>query len=155
MATPTRVAVVATVMRTDGWFDAEELLNRVREEHTRLSRATVYRLLPRLCNSGLLHMSEFGDGRHRYRRADPGENPSAEIYIIDCGRIIEREAPFLTWYGRTLVGRAGLELESQRLQVHARCSHKRQGGSCELCPHEATALPHPHTSRVGAVRRSG
>ena len=144
--TATRAAVVEAIFSFGGWFDAEELLARGRANFRRLSRATVYRLLPVLCRAGLLRVSDFGDGHHRYRRAHPAEIPTAEIFIVNCGKIIERPAPFLTWYGQSIVGQAGLELESLRMHVHARCSHKRAGGDCEDCPHESERDSQNHPS---------
>lgn len=131
-----RIAIVGALLESEGWFDAEDLLARVKARCPRVSRATVYRLIPLLSRAGLLHATDFGDGRHRYRRADPGAVPMAEIFVVDCGKIIERPAPFLSWYGKSIADKAGLELESQRLQTFARCAHKRAGGTCEDCPHE-------------------
>lgn len=132
--TDARLAIIRATQGMEGYFDAEELLDRVHEIDTHASRATVYRALPQLCAAGLLRKTEVGEGRARFSRSSPGEVPSAEIYVEDCGLILNVPAPFLTWYATAITERAGLQLTGQRLQTFARCSHKQGGGDCEHCP---------------------
>ncbi len=132
--TEARLAIIRAAQTMDGYFDAEALVARAHEFDAGASRATVYRALPRLCSAGLLRKTDVGEGRTRFSRSSPGEVPSAEIYVEDCGLILRVPAPFLTWYATSITERAGLQLIGQRLQTFARCSHKRDGGDCEQCP---------------------
>ncbi len=136
--TEARLAIIRAAQTMDGYFDAEELVARAHEFDAGVSRATVYRALPRLCSAGLLRKTDVGEGRTRFSRNNPGEGPSAEIYVEDCGLILRVPAPFLTWYATSITERAGLQLSGQRLQTFARCSHKRDGGDCEQCPQPFT-----------------
>jgi Fe2+ or Zn2+ uptake regulation protein len=45
----------------------------------------------------------------------------AQVICLDCDKIFEIDAPFMEWYGKTVADKLGLKVESQRLQVSARC----------------------------------
>lgn len=140
--TDTRLAILRSAQAMEGYFGAEELVARTRQYDAGASRATVYRALSELCKAGFLHKTDVGEGPVRFYRAKPGETPSAEIYVEDCGLILRVPAPFLTWYAASITSRQGLELTGQRLQTFARCSHRKVSGECGKCPHEL-ALPKP------------
>ncbi len=139
--TESRLAILKAAQDIDGYVDADELVTRTQRFDAGASRATVYRALPQLCEAGFLRKTEVGDGPARFNRSSPGEVPSAEIYVEDCGLILRVPAPFLTWYATTITTRVGLELIGQRLQTFARCTHKHSGGDCEQCPQ--TLKPQP------------
>lgn len=134
--TESRRAILRVVQSLDAHHTAEEIAARTQAFHAGTSRATVYRALKQLSDVGLLSKTDFGQGPVRFRRNVPGEVPSAEIYIEDCGKILKVPAPFLTWYASAITSRVGLELTGQRLQTFARCSHKKSGGDCSACPRE-------------------
>ncbi len=139
--TETRLAILKTAQDIVGYVDADELVKRTQRFDAGASRATVYRALPQLCEAGFLRKTEVGGGPARFSRSSPGEVPSAEIYVEDCGLILRVPAPFLTWYATSITTRVGLELIGQRLQTFARCSHKHGGGDCEQCPQTMKAQP--------------
>jgi|GEM_PF-681906 len=134
--TAARRAIFKAIDKLDGYFDAEVLLVHAKKLHPAVSRATVYRTLPDLCTHGVLRSTEFGDGHYRYCRHDPDAPPTAEIYVVDCGRILKVPAPFLSWYAATVTERAGYELIGQRLQTFARCAKKKDSpAACRTCEH--------------------
>ena len=139
--TESRLAILRAAQDIEGYVDADEIVERTRRFDSCASRATVYRALPRLCEAGLLRKTEVGNGPARFSRSSPGEVPSAEIYVEDCGLILRVPAPFLTWYASTITTRVGLELVGQRLQTFARCSHKHRGGDCDQCPQTTKTQP--------------
>jgi len=135
--TAARRAIFKAIDKLDGYFDAEVLLVQAKKLHPAVSRATVYRTLPDLCSNGILRSTEFGDGHYRYCRHDPSAPPTAEIYVVDCGRILKVPAPFLSWYAATVTERAGYELIGQRLQTFARCVKKKDApDACNTCEHQ-------------------
>jgi len=138
--TAARRAIFKAIDKLDGYFDAEVLLVQAKKLHPAVSRATVYRTLPDLCSNGILRSTEFGDGHYRYCRHDPSAPPTAEIYVVDCGRILKVPAPFLSWYAATVTERAGYELIGQRLQTFARCVKKKDApDACNTCEHQPTS----------------
>ena len=58
--TAQRQAIVETVFGTEEHFSAEQLLAWAREKDASVSRATVYRTLPLLTESGLVREMDFG-----------------------------------------------------------------------------------------------
>ena len=137
--TDSRLAILRAVQSMQGYLTADDMVALAQKFHDKVSRATVYRALPQLSEAGLLHKTDVGDGAQRFCRATPGEIPSAEIYVEDCGMILKVPAPFLTWYADAITSRVGLKLTGQRLQTFARCSHKKAGGDCNRCPQKRSA----------------
>ena len=82
--TPERRAVLEAVFATHRHFDAEELVQILRQMGKRISRATVYRTLDLLVRGGLVHAMELGDSRKVYehivghRHHDRSHRPCAE-----------------------------------------------------------------------------
>src|ERR1700760_321640 len=66
--TSQRQAIVDTVFGTDRHFTAEQLLEWSRQKDRSVSRATVYRTLPLLTESGLVREMDFGKD---YKFYDP------------------------------------------------------------------------------------
>lgn len=90
----------------------------------------------------MLRSTEFGDGRHLYSRSQPGAASHVEIYVADCGRVIEIPAPFLSRYAKSVTAKAGYELIGQRFQTFARCPTKHTDSSCKACTaHAVKPLP--------------
>lgn len=129
-----RRSLLRLVLARSDHFTADDLCIEARQRALRVSRATVYRTLPALCEAGILRATDFGDGLQLYARARPNGQPTAEIYVVDCGRVVDVPAPFLSWYAQAVTTKAGFELISQRLQTFARCPHKRADCSCKQCP---------------------
>lgn len=144
--TESRVAILRAVLELEDYKTADEMVVETKRFHAATSRATVYRALGPLCDVGLLARTDFGNGPQRFSRALPGQIPSAEIYIEDCGKILRVPAPFLSWYAQAITSRMGLELSGQRLQTFARCSHKKLGGDCAACPREEALKKNPPKS---------
>ena len=74
----------------DGHFSAEDLLKFSKKADPTVSKATVYRTLVLLKESGMLEEQDFGDGRKMYERAQ-GRKHHDHLICIRCGGIIEFE----------------------------------------------------------------
>lgn len=102
-------------------FTAEDLLEKAREIDSSVSRATVYRALPILTESGLIREVDVGRDYKFYMANKNATTFQAQVICLDCDKIFEIDAPFMEWYGKTVAEKLGLSVESQRLQVSARC----------------------------------
>jgi Fur family ferric uptake transcriptional regulator len=102
-------------------FTAEELLVDARAIDSSVSRATVYRSLPILVESGLVREVDLGRDFKYYVCTRHQNTFQAQIACPDCEKIVEVDAPFMDWYGKTMAEKHGMELVSQRLQIIARC----------------------------------
>ena len=73
----------------------------------------------------------------------------AQVVCLDCDRIFEIGAPFMSWYGNSVSSKLGLTPVSQRLQVSARCDALRDTGTCPRRP----ATRSNHAKAKGPQRR--
>lgn len=101
-------------------FTAEELLDRARKIDHTVSRATIYRTLPIMVESGLIREVDIGKDYKYYMAHHSSDNFKAQVISLDDDRIYEIDAPFMEWYGKAVAAKLGLEVVSQRLQVQAK-----------------------------------
>ncbi|MBI1949882.1 MAG: transcriptional repressor [Acidobacteria bacterium] len=87
-----RRAILADVLSVRGHFDVDDLLARLRRSGHHVSRATLYRTLPRLVESGLIHKVEMVDGQARYELMI-GRHHHDHMVCLRCGTILEFESP--------------------------------------------------------------
>src|SRR5579883_1716842 len=128
--TSQRQAIVDTVFSTDEHFTAEQLLAWSRRRDPSVSRATVYRTLPLLTESGLVREMDFGKDRKFY---DPNyaEHPRHNHIICeDCDQIVEFESPKLDRLESQISQRLGFRAQSHRLQISAQCEELKRHGTC-------------------------
>ena len=129
--TSQRRAIVDTVFGTDQHFTAEQLLELAREKDPSVSRATVYRTLPLLTESGLVHEMDFGKD---YKIYDPNyaDHPNHNHIICnDCDKIVEFESERLNALENEISGKLGFEVESQQLRINASCEEMKRVGTCK------------------------
>src|SRR5438128_2834414 len=69
-------------------FEADELLVRLRGKHKKISRATIYRTLELLVDSGIVGRVRIGEIGYRYERLRAGEHHD-HLICNECGRVIE------------------------------------------------------------------
>ena len=101
-------------------YTAEDLLEQARALDDSVSRATVYRTLPILVQSGLVREVDVGRDYKFYSANRNNNTFQAQVICLDNDQIHEIDAPFMEWYGKTVAERLGMEVVSQRLQVTAR-----------------------------------
>ena len=124
------MAIIDTVFNTRQHFTAEELLAWARQRDSSVSRATVYRTLPLLSESGLVQEMDFGKD---YKFYDPNyaEHPRHNHIICqDCHKIIEFDSDKLEALQSRITERLGFAVESHRLQITAHCEEYRRLGTC-------------------------
>jgi Fur family ferric uptake transcriptional regulator len=88
--TPERRAIVTEVLEIDDHFDPEVLESRLRRKGRRVSRATIYRTLEHLINSGIVRKTSL-DLEHKitfYENTLVREHHEHMI-CIGCGDVIE------------------------------------------------------------------
>jgi len=125
-----RMAIFDAALARNEHFTAEQLLVHAKAIDDSVSRATVYRTLPLMTESGALREVDIGTGEKFYFRTSEGNNQVAQVVCVDCDKIFEISAPFMEWYGSTVSMKLGLKPVSQRLQVSAQCIAYRSSGRC-------------------------
>ena len=126
-----RIAIFDAAYEHPDHFTAEDLLERSREIDDSVSRATVYRALPILTESGLIREVDVGRDYKFYMANRNATTFQAQVICLDCDKIFEIDAPFMEWYGKTVADKLALNVESQRLQVTARCDELKSAGICK------------------------
>jgi len=125
-----RQAIIDSVFSTEQHFTAEQLLEWSRRRDTSVSRATVYRTLPLLTESGLVREMNLGK-EHQYYDPNYAERPHHNHIICqDCGKIIEFECDKIERIESEISCGLGFSVESHRLQITARCEELRKRGTC-------------------------
>ena len=129
--TTQRQLIIDTVFSTEEHFTAEQLLEWSRAKDPSISRATVYRTLPLLTESGLVREMDFGKD---YKFYDPNyaEHPNHNHIIChDCERIVEFESDKLARIESEITQRLGFSIKAQRLQITANCEELKKAGTCK------------------------
>lgn len=133
--TTQRQIIIDTVFSTEEHFTAEQLLEWSRAKDPSISRATVYRTLPLLTESGLVREMDFGKDFKFY---DPNyaEHPDhSHIICNDCERIVEFESDKLFKIENEITRKLGFSIKAQRLQITASCEELKKAGTCKnKCP---------------------
>jgi Fur family ferric uptake transcriptional regulator len=128
--TAQRRAIIDSAFSTQRHFTADELLAWSRKRDRSVSRATVYRTLPLLTQSGLVREMDFGQD---YKFYDPNyaEHPHHNhIVCQDCQKIVEFESDELDQIENEISHRLGFAPTAHRLQITARCEELQKYGTC-------------------------
>jgi Fur family ferric uptake transcriptional regulator len=128
--TAQRQAIVETAFSTRQHFTAEQLLAWSRQRDKSVSRATVYRTLPLLTESGLIRELDFG-GDHKIYDPNYAEHPHHNHIICeDCQQIIEFESERIEELAGTISQDLGFTVTAHRLQISAHCQEFQRTGAC-------------------------
>ena len=129
--TAQRQAIIETAFSTHQHFTAEQLLEWSRQKDKSVSRATVYRTLPLLTESGLVREMDFGKD---YKFYDPNyaEHPHHNHIICqDCEKIVEFESEKIEKLENEISHRLGFSVKTHRLQITATCKEFKKLGACK------------------------
>ena len=125
------MAIIETALNTDEHFTAEQLLEWSRARDKSVSRATVYRTLPLLTESGLVREMDFGEDRKFY---DPNyaDHPNHNHIICEDGeKIVEFESEKIAKIEDEISQELGFSIRTQRLQISGTCVALTRLGACK------------------------
>jgi len=125
--------IVNVCLRQDGHFSADHLVDVIRREDARISRATIYRTLQWMVDAGIARRVDFGEGRFRFEHS---YRHPRHFHLIckSCNQSFE----FLSSDIETLVE----EVAAAR-RFSARQSVLQIYGTCEACSTGKSTLPAP------------
>ncbi|MEE8436295.1 MAG: transcriptional repressor [bacterium] len=116
-----RRAVVNEIFGDAGHFEAEELVERLKGNRTRVSRATVYRTLELLRECQLVEKLDFGTQRSYYEHVSPNEHHD-HLICIRCGNVIEFHNERLETLQKEICGNFGFQESYHSLRIFGHCS---------------------------------
>jgi Fur family ferric uptake transcriptional regulator len=122
-----RLALFDEIFSLHGHIDAEELLGAMKARGLKISRATVYRNLDLLVESGLAWKSRLGSRGFLYEHVHTGQQHD-HLVCTGCGRVVEFVSP----------GIAALQAEICRAHGFVPARHTLQiAGLCKECAEAA------------------
>src|SRR5450755_3801188 len=86
--TPERAMMLDAVLRKPGLFEAESLVDDLKQLGHRVSRATVYRTLAHLQDAGICKQVFF-DNKQSYYEVIAGRQTYDHLICVETGRVIE------------------------------------------------------------------
>jgi Fur family ferric uptake transcriptional regulator len=86
--TPERAAMLDTVLRRNGLFEADQLAEDLKQLGHEVSRATVYRTLSHLQDAGILKQVFF-DNKQSYYEVVVGRQTHDYLICVQTGKVIE------------------------------------------------------------------
>ena len=123
-----RDLIVDVFLKQEGHLSADDLVDMIRREDQRISRATVYRTLQWMVDAGIARKVDFGEGRFRFEHSyrHPRHfhlicktcNQSSEFLSSDIEALIEEVAAARNFAARQSV-----------VQIYGECEDCRMGRS--------------------------
>ncbi|MFM7539371.1 MAG: Fur family transcriptional regulator [Planctomycetota bacterium] len=118
-------AMVRFIFSQHDHFDADTLMEEMKSSGISISRATAYRTLGKLVDSGLLRRHETA-GRTRYEH-DYGYPHHDHLHCLVCGRMIEFQADAIEQIVRKSAENHGFMPSSHNLIIQGTCMPCRVG----------------------------
>jgi Fur family ferric uptake transcriptional regulator len=128
--TAQRRVIIEMALGTEKHFTAEELLAWSRQRDKSVSRATVYRTLPLLTESGLVREMDFGKDCTVYDPNYASHPHHNHIICQDCEKIVEFDSDKIEKLENEISHRLGFSVKAHRLQITATCQELKRLGAC-------------------------
>ena len=116
--TPERARVLDAVIRMDGPFEAEALVEDLRSSGYRVSKATVYRTIKLMQDAGIVQRVLGGDDVPRFQLVY-GTRPDDTIVRVDNDEVISIDVPELIAIRDRICAELGLTATTHRFQIFA------------------------------------
>ncbi|MCC6428517.1 MAG: transcriptional repressor [Phycisphaerales bacterium] len=116
--TPERAQILDSVIRFDGVFEVEKLIELLRKGPLRVSKATIYRTVRLLQEAGIIQRVLFDQEQSHYQLVY-GRKPSDLVVRMDTREIIPIDVPELVALRDKLCGQLGLDPMGHRFQIFA------------------------------------
>jgi Fur family ferric uptake transcriptional regulator len=118
-----RDLIVNVFLRQEGHLTADELVELIRREDQRISRATVYRTLQWMADAGIARKVDFGEGRFRFEHS---YRHPRHFHLIckECNRSFEFLSSDIEALVEEVAAARGFAARQSVLQIH---------GTCEAC----------------------
>ncbi len=121
-STVQRDLIVSEFFRSQGHISAEELHKKLREEHSSIGLATIYRTLKLLTLAGLAHERRFNNGYTRYEFYGPGDAHHDHIVCVSCDKVEEFQNDEIESLQRQVASRHKFKMFDHKLEIYGLCS---------------------------------
>ena len=114
--TPERAMILDAVLRKEGLFEPEGLIEHLKQLGHRVSRATVYRTLSHLQDAGILKQVFF-DNKQSYYEVIAGRQTNDYLICVATGKVIEFSSEKLRALRDEICAQHGFDPISHRFQI--------------------------------------
>jgi Fur family ferric uptake transcriptional regulator len=114
--TPERAMILDAVLRKEGLFEPEQLIDGLKSLNHKVSRATVYRTLSHLQDAGILKQVFF-DNKQSYYEVIAGRQGSDYLICVQTGKVIEFASDRLRKLRDEICAEHGFDPLSHRFQI--------------------------------------
>jgi Fur family ferric uptake transcriptional regulator len=125
--TPERAMMLDAVLRKEGLFEAEQLVDDLKALGHRVSRATVYRSLSHLQDAGILKQVFF-DNKQSYYEVIAGRQAHDFLIDVETGRVVEFQSEKLRALRDEICREHGFDPISHQFHIFGVSSQAKQGG---------------------------
>ncbi|MEK6691886.1 MAG: Fur family transcriptional regulator [Nitrospirota bacterium] len=122
--TTERNAILKEIYSFHGHFDPEELLLRLRKKGTRVSKASIYRTIPLLLESGLIE-EVIKVAKHSHYEHTYGHGHHDHMICLKCGSVVEFHSQELEDLQEKLCKKDGFRGISHTLEIRGYCKRCR------------------------------
>ena len=119
--TPEREAIINEIFATHDHFDVDELYLRLKNKKKKISKPSIYRLIPYLLESGLIQEAYFEDGHLHYEHIY-GHAHHCHLRCLKCGKIIEFEETSLKKIEKKLAEKHDFFIKAHKFEALGYCS---------------------------------
>src|ERR671926_1098734 len=133
-----REQIVNVFLRQEGHLSADDLVDLIRKEDHRISRATVYRTLQWMVEAGIARKVDFGEGRFRFEHSYRHPRHFHLICKV-CSRSFEFLSSDIESLLEEVAAARNFTARQSILQIHGTCEACRtgrapmaEGGTTEL-----------------------
>lgn len=119
--TPEREAILGEIFAEHDHFDIDELFMRLRQKGQRISRASIYRTLPLLVESGLVQEVFFEDGHMHYEHIY-GHEHHCHLRCLSCRKIVEFRDEGVEEAEQRIGQTQGFKTTGHKLEIYGYCA---------------------------------
>lgn len=117
--TPERAQILDTLIRMDEIFEAERLMEEMKQSGYRVSKATIYRTIKLLQDAGIIQQVLFQSEQAHYQLAY-GRRPQDLIINMDTDEVLTIEVPELIEIRNRICRQHGLVAQGHRFHIFVR-----------------------------------
>ncbi len=115
-----RITILDQVFSVHDHFDVEDLLYMLRKDKKQVSRASVYRTLSLLVESGLVEKVDFGEGKAYYEHVF-GHLHHDHLICKSCGKVVQFEDQVIEKRQEEICKDYGFRLDYHTLNIFGFC----------------------------------
>ncbi|MDY6836540.1 MAG: transcriptional repressor [Thermodesulfobacteriota bacterium] len=118
--TPERETIIKEIFATHDHFDVDELYLRLRKKNKKISKPSIYRLIPYLLECGLIQEAYFEDGHLHYEHIY-GHEHHCHLRCVGCGKTFEFSEKSLKRIEKKLGEKYGFAVQGHKFEVFGYC----------------------------------